>query len=59
MNPIESLRAAYGRAGLTERAALNHLQDAGVISDLVVTVEDIATADLDRATRHFVTTFDF
>lgn len=52
---LADLRAAVRAAGLTEATALNRLNNAGLISDHCVTLEDIATEDLGRARRHLKT----
>lgn len=40
--------------GITERDALNRLQEAGVISDHCVTAADIADADMPKALKWLV-----
>lgn len=46
---MNDIREIIRGARLTETAVLNLLTEAGVISDHVVTLEDIATTDLFRA----------
>jgi len=48
--PDDLLKLAH-LAGLTEIEMMNALQDNGIISDLCVMSEDIATADLPAAMK--------
>lgn len=48
--PDDLLKLAHF-AGLTEIEMMNALQDNGIISDLCVMSEDIATADLPAAMK--------
>ena len=42
---------------MSDNEGLNLLQDRGVISDLCVTVEDVATQDAERAVRWLMVEF--
>jgi hypothetical protein len=50
---MNKLRNTVWRLGLNESQALTILQDAGIISDHCLTLQNIAGADVDRAT-HFL-----
>ena len=48
---MDDLRASIAAAGLREIQAMNLLSEARIISDLCVTLDDIATEDRGRARR--------
>ena len=48
MSTIDLLKAVVD-SGLTENAALDLLQDAGVISDLCLKLSDVSEADAPKA----------
>jgi hypothetical protein len=47
---MNKLRNTVWRLGLNENEALTLLQDAGIISDHCLTLQSIASADVERAT---------
>ena len=54
---LPSLPEAFTSCGMSDNEGLNLLQDRGVISDLCVTVEDVATQDAERAVRWLMVEF--
>ena len=54
---LPSLPEAFTSCGTSDNEGLNLLQDRGVISDLCVTVEDVATQDAERAVRWLMVEF--
>ena len=51
-----TLLRAIASVGLDEIEAMNLLQDAGVVSDLCVGIESVATEDLERAIEFILKT---
>lgn len=49
---MSTLRQAIATAGLTEIEAMNCLTRGGKISDLCVTVDDVAVEDVPKAVRY-------
>ena len=54
---LPSIPEAIASCGVSHDEGLNLLQDRGIISDLCITVDDVATQDAERAVRWLMVEF--